>query len=247
MPKHIAIIMDGNGRWARRQHLPRLEGHRAGAKSVRMVVEECRRLGVRYLTLFTFSTENWQRPAEEVSGLMKLLQRYLESELALLVENGIRLRAMGDLSRLSPGVRKVLERTIASTSDHSEMELILALSYGGRQEIAEAARRIAQRVQAGELAPESVTEDTFAQHLFLPEVPSPELLIRTSDENRISNFMLWQVAYTEIVVTPTLWPDFSREEFHRCLSEFAGRERRFGLTQEQVDVNIARTLTGSAT
>jgi undecaprenyl diphosphate synthase len=234
LPRHVAIIMDGNGRWARSRRMPRLEGHRAGAKSVRAVVEECRRLGVRHLTLFTFSTENWQRPADEVSGLMKLLQRYLESELALLLENGIRLRAMGDLSRLSPVVRQTLEQAMESTASHSEMDLVLAISYGGRQEIVDAARRMMQDMAAGKLSPEAITEQRFGDYLYLPDVPSPELLIRTSDEHRISNFMLWQLAYTEIVVSPVLWPDFGVEEFHRCLADFRARERRFGLTQEQI-------------
>lgn len=235
LPKHIAVIMDGNGRWARSRFMPRLEGHRAGAKSVQMLVEECRKLGVRYLTLFTFSTENWQRPVDEVAGLMKLLNRYLQQEIASLTKNGIRLRAMGDFSLLSNEVRETLERAQESTASHTGMDLILALSYGGRQEIVHAVRQIAKGVMAGAITPDSISESIVGQHLYLPDVPYPELLIRTSDENRISNFLLWQLAYTEIVVTPTLWPDFNREEFHRCLAEYRSRERRFGLTQDQID------------
>ena len=234
LPRHIAVIMDGNGRWAKARHMPRLEGHRAGAKTVRMVVEECRKLGVRHLTLFTFSTENWHRPADEVSGLMKLLHRYLESELNLLLDNDIRLRAMGDLGRLPVPVREMLERVSEQTKDRKSMELILAVSYGGRQELVHAARRLAEQVQAGTLKPHEISEELITSQLYLPDLPSPDLLIRTSDENRISNFMLWQLAYTEIVLTPMLWPEFTQDEFHRCLDEYRSRERRFGLTQEQI-------------
>lgn len=234
LPRHIAVIMDGNGRWAKARHMPRIEGHRAGAKTVRMVVEECRKLGVRHLTLFTFSTENWQRPTDEVSGLMKLLHRYLETELNLLLDNDIRLRAMGDLARLPATVRDTLERVSEETKDRKSMELILALSYGGRQELVHAAKRLAEQVQAGTIKPQDITEELLTSQLYLPDLPSPDLLIRTSDENRISNFMLWQLAYTEIVLTPMLWPEFTKEEFHRCLEEYRSRERRFGLTQEQI-------------
>jgi len=234
IPRHVAIIMDGNGRWARRRFLPRVEGHRHGAKSVRMVVEESRRLGIRYLTLFAFSTENWRRPQDEVGGLMQLFVQYLESELDLLLRNGIRLRAMGDLQRLPDSVRVVLERNQERTKDMDGMDLILAVSYGGRDEVVQAVRRIGQAIASGEMTPESVTEESFSRFLYLPDVPDPDLLIRTSDENRISNFLLWQLAYSEIVVSQTLWPDFSRDEFYRCLHVFAGRNRRFGLTQEQI-------------
>lgn len=235
VPRHVAIIMDGNGRWAKRRFMPRIEGHRNGAKSVRMVVEECRRLGVRYLTLFAFSTENWRRPQDEVGGLMSLFVQHLESELELLLKNDIRLRAMGDTSRLPESVRAMLQRNEERTKNLKGMDLILAVSYGGRDELVQAARKIARSVKAGELDPESISEETFGRHLYLPDVPDPDLLIRTSDETRISNFLLWQLAYAEIVVTPVLWPDFNRDEFHRCLNVFAGRNRRFGLTQEQVE------------
>jgi undecaprenyl diphosphate synthase len=234
VPRHVAIIMDGNGRWAKRRFLPRIEGHRNGAKSVRMLVEECRRLGIRYLTLFAFSTENWRRPQDEVGGLMSLFVQHLESELELLLKNGIRLRAMGDTSRLPAAVREMLRRNEERTKDMTGMDLILAVSYGGRDELVQAARKMAVAAKAGQLDPASITEESFAQHLYLPDVPDPDLMIRTSDETRISNFLLWQLAYAEIVVSPVLWPDFSRDEFHRCLDVFAGRNRRFGLTQEQL-------------
>ena len=234
VPRHIAIIMDGNGRWAKRRFLPRIEGHRNGAKSVRAVVEECRRLGVRYLTLFAFSTENWRRPQEEVGGLMGLCVQSLEGELELLLKHDIRLRAMGDLARLPQAVREILERNEQRTKDLTGMELILAVSYGGRDELVQAVKKIGRGIKAGEINPEDITEESFSKALYLPDVPDPDLLIRTSDETRISNFLLWQLAYSEIVVSPVLWPDFSRDEFHRCLNVFAGRNRRFGLTQEQI-------------
>lgn len=234
VPRHIAIIMDGNGRWARSRFLPRVEGHRNGAKTVRMVVEECRKLGVEYLTLFAFSTENWQRPADEVNSLMFLFMQYLASEADRLAENGIRLRAAGDLTKLSPKVRESLEAAELRTAEGKNMELILAISYGGREELVNAARTIAEKVQQGILDPSHITADVMRQHLYLPHVPDPDLLIRTSDENRISNFLLWQLAYAEIVVTPVFWPAFDREEFFRCLREFSGRKRRFGLTEEQI-------------
>ena len=234
VPRHIAIIMDGNGRWAKRRFLPRIEGPRNGAKSVRAVVEECRRLGVRYLTLFAFSTENWRRPQEEVGGLMGLFVQYLEGELELLLKHDIRLRAMGDLARLPQAVREILERNEQRTKDLTGMELILAVSYGGRDELVQAVKKIGRGIKAGEINPEDITEESFSKALYLPDVPDPDLLIRTSDETRISNFLLWQLAYSEIVVSPVLWPDFSRDEFHRCLNVFAGRNRRFGLTQEQI-------------
>jgi undecaprenyl diphosphate synthase len=234
VPRHVAIIMDGNGRWAKKRFLPRVEGHRNGAKTVRMVVEESRRIGVRYLTLFAFSTENWRRPEEEVGGLMSLFVQHLESELDVLLKNGIRLRAMGDLSRLPPSVRELLRRNEERTKDMTGMDLILAISYGGRDELVQAVRKLGRDIQSGKLAPEAITEKVVSGSLYLPDVPDPDLLIRTSDETRISNFLLWQLAYSEIVVSPLLWPEFSRDEFYRCLHVFAGRNRRFGLTQEQV-------------
>jgi undecaprenyl diphosphate synthase len=234
VPQHLAVIMDGNGRWARKRFLPRIEGHRNGAKTVRMVVEEARRLGIRYLTLFAFSTENWRRPEEEVGGLMHLFVQHLESELELLLKNDIRLRAMGNLTRLPAPVRELLQRNEERTKNLTGMDLIIAVSYGGRDELVQAMRAIGGRIQRGEIGPESVSEETITQSLYLPDVPDPDLLIRTSDETRISNFLLWQLAYAEIVVSPQLWPEFSRDELYRCLHVFAGRNRRFGLTGEQV-------------
>lgn len=234
VPAHVAIIMDGNGRWAGRRMLPRVEGHRAGAKSVRVVVEESRRLGIKYLSLFAFSTENWQRPADEVDSLMKLFVQYLESELALLIKNDIRLRAIGDLSRISSPVRQRLEQAIEKTASGRSLDLILALSYGGRDEIVRAAKAIAQEVKEDRLSVAAIDEQVLRQHLFAPDVPDPDLLIRTSGECRISNFLLWQLAYAEIVVSEVLWPDFGKEEFLRCLAEYSTRERRFGLTESQI-------------
>jgi undecaprenyl diphosphate synthase len=238
LPRHVAIIMDGNGRWANERHLPRAEGHRAGAKSVRTVVEESRRLGIRYLTLYAFSTENWKRPADEVSALMKLFELHLAKELERLTGNGVRLRAIGDLTRLPAGVRSALDRTIELTVEMDGMDLILAVSYGGREEIAAACRRIAADVAGGHLVCDRVNEETLSSYLYAPDVPDPDLLIRTSGECRISNFLLWQVAYAEIVVSPVLWPDFSKDEFSRCLSEYSRRNRRFGLTGEQIKHSV---------
>lgn len=242
VPRHIAIIMDGNGRWARSRFLPRVEGHRAGAKTVRVVVEECRRLGVKYLTLFAFSTENWKRPEDEVSALMKLFRQYLESELEALTKNGIRLRAIGDLSRLPTFVRETLEKSIESSANQTGMQLVLAISYGGREEIVNAARTLCKKAISREIDPEKISEADFSGCLYAPDIPDPELLIRTSDENRISNFLLWQLSYAEIVVTPVLWPEFSKEELYRCIGEFSCRDRRFGLTEEQINNGIRTDL-----
>jgi undecaprenyl diphosphate synthase len=221
--------MDGNGRWARARGLPRVEGHRAGAKSVRALVEECRRLGVRYLTLYAFSSENWQRPAEEVSSLMGLFAHFLESELGLMCENNIRLRAIGNLARLPEKVRAILQRTEESTRQHDALDLILAVSYGGREELLHAAQQLACALADGQVK-QPLSEQAFRDFLYAPDVPDPDLLIRTSDEHRISNFLLWQLAYTEIVFSSALWPDFRAKEFHECLQCYAKRERRFGLT-----------------
>ena len=234
VPRHVAVIMDGNGRWARKRLLPRIEGHRAGAKTLRAVVEESRRLGVRYLTVYAFSTENWQRPPDEVSALMKLLEQYLRSEGRELCENGVRMRAIGDLARIPRSVREALDDVGRLSAECRELDLMLALSYGGRREIVQAAQRLADAVRAGTLRPEEIDEGRFAQSLYAPDVPDPDILIRTSGELRISNFLLWQLAYAEIVVTPTLWPDFSKTEYVECLRQFSRRTRRYGLTAEQV-------------
>jgi undecaprenyl diphosphate synthase len=221
VPKHIAIIMDGNGRWAKRRFLPRLEGHRAGGKAVRRTVEAARELGVRYLTLYAFSTENWNRPADEVSGLMKLLMEYLQGELPNLIKNKVRLRTIGQKDRFSPEIQQMLKDAEDQTTEGAELDLILALSYGGRQEIVDA---INQAIKVGK----PVTEESFRSFLYAPDVPDPELLIRTSNEKRISNFLLWQCAYTEFVYSSYLWPDFDKVELVRCIDEYRQRERRFG-------------------
>jgi len=221
IPKHIAIIMDGNGRWAKRRFLPRIEGHRAGGKSVRRVVEAARELGIRYLTLYAFSTENWTRPEDEISGLMKLFIEYLRGELPNLVKNKVRLRTIGQKNRFSNEIQLMIDEAENQTKEGAELDLILALSYGGRQEIIDA---VNLAIKNGK----PVTEESFRRYLYAPDVPDPELLIRTSDELRISNFLLWQSAYTEFVYSPVLWPDFDKDEFIRCIDEYRDRERRFG-------------------
>ena len=234
-PKHVAIIMDGNGRWAKARGLPRVEGHRAGAKNVRPIVETSLKEGVRYLTLFAFSTENWQRPKEEVSALMLLLRRYLSSELSKLIKNNIRLRAMGDLNKLPDSLVSALRGAEEQSKNCDGLDLILAISYGGRDEIVKASQKIAKQVQQGELEVSNITEEAISNSLYLPEVPFPDMLIRTSGECRISNFLLWQLAYAEIIVSQKCWPEFDQVEYKRCLEEFSTRYRRFGLTQEQMD------------
>lgn len=235
LPRHIAIIMDGNGRWARARRLPRAEGHRYGGKAVRRIVEECRRRGVEYLTLFAFSTENWQRPEDEVRSLMNLFVQYLEGELKLLLKNDIRLRSIGDTSRLSEKVQSSLRNCEEKTKDCKSMQLIIAISYGGRHEILNAVKRIACDMKSGVVSEAEFDEAMFSRYLYTADIPDPDLLIRTSDEHRISNFLLWQLAYAEIVVTPVLWPDFDEKQLALCLAEYEKRERRFGLTKEQLE------------
>ncbi|MFA4944322.1 MAG: isoprenyl transferase [Lentisphaeria bacterium] len=227
-PRHIAIIMDGNGRWAQGRGLPRLEGHRAGAESVRRVVELCGEFKIPYLTLYAFSTENWRRPAAEVAALMRLLERFLREREKDLHRHQLRLHVIGQVERLPAGPRTLLEQVMARTAHHTAGVLTLALSYGGREELARAARRIAERVRAGTLDPEAVTEETVAGELYTAGLPDPDLLIRTSGELRLSNFLLWQLSYAELYVTPCLWPDFGRAEFVLALEEYARRQRRFG-------------------
>jgi undecaprenyl diphosphate synthase len=234
MPKHVAIIMDGNGRWAKARHFPRAEGHRAGAKAVRRIVEESRRSGIQYLTLFAFSTENWQRPEDEVGALMKLFLQYLESEVSLLLKNDIRLRSIGDPNRLPAAVRESLKRCEDKTAACKSMQLVIAISYGARQEISNAAKAIAEDVLNNKLKVSDINEEKFESYLYTSDIPDPDLLIRTSDEFRISNFLLWQLAYSEIIVSPVLWPDFDEKHFQMCLEEFRQRKRRFGLTEEQI-------------
>jgi len=228
LPRHIAIIMDGNGRWARKRLLNRVKGHERGAETVRTVVRTCREVGVSFLTLYAFSTENWERPQAEVVALMTLLKRFLVGETEELLENNIRLNAIGQVDRLPGDVRETLAKVMSVTARNTAMTLNLALSYGGRTEIVEMARKIAQQAKAGAIDPEAVSQDLVARHLYTWDMPDPDLLIRTSGEMRISNFLLWQIAYAEIFITPTLWPDFNRDELLDIFRWYQGRERRFG-------------------
>ncbi len=225
--------MDGNGRWAKLRGLPRIEGHRMGIRSVRAVVECARELGIPYLTLYAFSTENWGRPPAEVDTLMALLREFLVKELPELRRQGIRLRAIGEVSRLPAPVRMILDATLNATAGAGAMTLTLALSYAGRDEIVRAARKLAAEAASGRIAPGGITEDAFAARLDTAGVPDPDLVIRTSGELRISNFLLWQAAYAEFVFTDVFWPDFGKAEFLGALDEYARRDRRFGLTGEQ--------------
>lgn len=234
LPSHIAIIMDGNGRWATARGLPRVLGHHAGAKTVRRIVEFSRELGIKALTLYAFSWENRDRPKEEIVELMRLLDEFLLRELPTLRLHQVRLRAIGRLEEIPAHARETLERVIGETSAFEGMTLTLALGYGGRQELVDAARRIAEQVRAGRLQPEEIDEFTIAQHLYAPDLPDPDLLIRTSGEQRLSNFLLWQMSYTELYVTPTLWPDFSRADLLEAIAAFDRRERRFGRTEPAV-------------
>ncbi len=227
-PCHIAIIMDGNGRWANKRRLPRLEGHRQGAKSVRRAVEFCRRNGIEFLTLYAFSTENWRRPSSEVTGLMKLLSQFIDSELNELHANNIRVRTIGDLGRLPSDLIAKIRNAVEKTRDNQKMTLNIALSYGGRQDIISASLKIAAAIQSGALKKEEVTEELYSKFLDTQGLPDPDLLIRTGGEMRVSNFLLWQISYTELVVTPTLWPDFRKAQFFEAVEEYARRHRRFG-------------------
>jgi len=228
VPRHVAIIMDGNGRWAQQHHLPRLSGHEAGRKSVKQVVQAAIDHGVKYLTLYAFSVENWQRPREEVQGLMGLLRGVIREELNEMGKEGIRLRTIGRKQDLPDAVREELEAAIEKTKNHTRLDLILALSYGSRVEITEAVQSIGREVKAGSLDPEKIKEETVSLHLYTKDIPDPDLLIRTSGEMRVSNFLLWQISYAEIHVTPVLWPDFGKKEFGEALADYARRERRFG-------------------
>jgi len=232
LPIHIAIIMDGNGRWAKRRLLNRVKGHEKGADTVRTVVRTCRQIGIHFLTLYAFSTENWQRPRAEVSALMTLLKKYIVSEKNELHQQNIRINVLGEMESLPADVRTALNDIIALTRNNAAMTVNLALSYGGRAEIVKMVREIVLEVQAGRLAPEAIDAGLVARHLYTGTMPDPDLLIRTSGEMRISNFLLWQIAYAEIFVTPTLWPDFDREEFLAILRQYQARERRFGKIPE---------------
>lgn len=228
MPGHIACIMDGNGRWAHKRSLPRRAGHRAGADTVERCVDFCIAHGIPWLTLYAFSSENWNRPKAEVQALMLLLHEFLKKRLRDMQKKGVRLHAIGDISRLPKRTREMLERSIEQTAGNTTVNLVLALSYGSRAEITGAARKIAEKIAAGELQPEAVTEETFSRHLDTAGMPDPDLLIRTSGEMRISNFLLWQISYTEIYVTDTLWPDFMEQDMEAALKDYARRSRRFG-------------------
>ncbi len=227
-PAHVAIIMDGNGRWAKARSLPRVAGHRRGAEAARRAVEAAVELGVSYLTLFGFSSENWKRPADEVGDLMTLLRHYLRGEVADLHRNNVRVRVIGDRERLAPDIVTLIDNTEALTAQNTRLQLSIALSYGGRAEITGAARRIATKVRAGTLDPAQIDEACFASHLLTVGMPDPDLVIRTSGEQRLSNFLLWQTAYSEFIFIETLWPDFTKADFERALDEYRGRERRYG-------------------
>ena len=228
LPVHVAIIMDGNGRWARLRDLPRIAGHREGAKAVRRTIRASGELGIRYLTLYGFSLENWKRPATEVAALMSLLRLYLREEVAKLDAEGVRLRFIGERRQLDPDIVTLIEMAERRTSGNTTLDVTVALSYGGRQEITAAIRRVAEDAVAGRLKPAAIDERTVAARLFTSGIPDPDLLIRTSGEQRISNFLLWQAAYAEMVFTDVLWPDFTREDLERSITEFQRRERRYG-------------------
>jgi len=228
IPVHIAIIMDGNGRWAAARGLPRAEGHRRGAESVRRVVKEASKIGVQYLTLFGFSSENWRRPSSEVLDLMGLLRLYLKKEMSALHKQGVKFSVIGERTRLPEDVQDLVQAAELRTCDNTGLNLVIALSYGGRAEIVKAARTLADQVKAGDLDPQDISEELFSENLETSGLPEPDLLIRTSGEQRISNFLLWQCAYTEFVFTDILWPDFGAEAFESALTEFLSRERRYG-------------------
>jgi undecaprenyl diphosphate synthase len=230
-PRHIAIIMDGNGRWATEKGLPRVRGHQAGVESIREVVRACGELGIRYLTLYAFSTENWARPKDEVNFLMNLLSEYLDRELKELSANDVKLRVIGKMGDLPDEVQQKIGRNLDATRNNTGLVLTLALSYSSRVEIVDAARRIAEKVSGAAMRLEDITPETFAQHLYTAGIPDPDLLIRTSGELRISNFLLWQLSYTEIYVTEKLWPDFRKEDLQEAIQEYTRRERRFGRTE----------------
>jgi len=229
IPRHVAIIMDGNGRWAKKRNLPRLAGHRAGREAVRTTVRTCAKLGISALSLYTFSLENWKRPRAEVSGLMRYLKEGLRSEYLELKENNIKLQAIGRLEMLPKDTYRVLEETREKLSDNTGMVLNLCLSYSGRAEIVDAAKKLIETEKAGKLVLSDIDEEVFGSYLYDPDLPEPDLLIRTSGEYRISNFLLWQLAYAEIVVLDVLWPDFKEEHLFAAIREYLGRERRFGL------------------
>lgn len=234
LPRHLAIIMDGNGRWAQQRMLRRIVGHQRGVETVRMVVEQTSKMGIEYLTLFAFSSENWSRPKTEVRALMSLLQKYIRAETGRMMKNNIRFNVIGNRCELPDEINRILDDALQQTARNSGMVLTLALSYGGRQEIVRAAARLAEEVQSGGLRPDQITEELFARHLDTIGLPDPDLLIRTSGEMRISNFLLWQLAYTELYFTDINWPDLTIDQLHRALADYQARERRFGKTSAQL-------------
>lgn len=232
LPQHVAIIMDGNGRWAKQRSINRVRGHQQGADKVREIVRTNRELGIPWLTLYAFSEENWKRPQKEVGALMKLLKRFLKGELEEMQQNGIRLQSIGRIQKLPKDTRDVLLDVINQTATNKDMVLTLALSYGGRQEILDATRKIAGNLERGRIRADEISEQMISDSLYSKDMPDPELLIRTSGEYRVSNFLLWQIAYTEIYITQTLWPDFGKDEYLEALQDFQRRERRFGGTEK---------------
>ena len=234
IPEHLAIIMDGNGRWAEAQGRPRTDGHRVGSERVREVVTACRELGVKVLTLYSFSTENWKRPAIEISTLMEILKSYVLSERNLMMDKGIRLKAIGQIDRLPMYARIPLRKVIKDTRNNHDMVLNLALSYGSRAEIVQGVQALALSVKKGNIAARDIDEEMISQSLFTASLPDPDLLIRTSGESRLSNFLLWQAAYSELIIRDEAWPDFRKESLHSCFEEFARRERRYGMTSAQI-------------
>ena len=234
LPRHIAIIMDGNGRWATRRNKPRLFGHRAGAQAVQDIVETSREIGIKILTLYAFSSENWKRPEQEVSGLMSILKNYLSAELSRMLTNRIQLRCVGDIERLPDSTRNQLQDAIDATASNSELILNLALSYGARDELTQAARKLARQCVEGTIRPEEITTDHIEKQLYTAGLPDPDLLIRTGGEARLSNFLLWQASYSEIYFTEVMWPDFRREQYLQAIYDFQQRERRFGQTSAQI-------------
>ena len=233
LPKHVAVIMDGNGRWAKKRALNRIRGHEKGVNSVRDIVKTSREIGIQWLTLYAFSEENWKRPKHEVDALMDLLKRFLKSELGEMLENGIRFQTIGRTGKLPEDVQNLLSETSDKTSQNRDMVLTLALSYGGRQEIFDAIKKISHRIESKNLRSKEITEQIISDSLYTAGMPDPDLLIRTSGEYRISNFLLWQIAYAEIYVTPTLWPDFRKEEYLLAIEAFQKRERRFGASERE--------------
>jgi len=227
-PAHVAIIMDGNGRWAKARGLPRIAGHRRGAESVRRAITAAAELGISYLTLFGFSSENWKRPSDEVNDLMGLLRHYLRGEIAELHQQGVRMKVIGDRARLAPDIVTMIDNAETLTQDNKRLTLIVALSYGGRDDIVQASRKLAEEVAAGRIQAKDIDETRLSASLFTAGIPDPDLLIRTSGEQRISNFLLWQLAYTELVFIDTLWPDFGRADLEKAISDYHGRERRYG-------------------